>query len=266
MREDIVRGSGAGNAIQSSSATKTEEAIDLSGTHSESATKSSKSSDESSDSDGDDDQPSSGEIRRAERALVENENVRREKQRKSKHNSERTRVMRQPTPIDLPLTSSSQCLEPLDDIFPLPRTRVPFSATAGGLSGPAGTPIVIPTSVGLRGLGGSPTTTIITPAVPVDGATSTVVTTTGSLSDPGASYPEFFSREFLDGALKAVHSVMRAEMREEVDALKRMIKGKAPMSEPEPLPPTPPPSHISDLSINDLKSMLLAKLLAQSQT
>ncbi|KAI3757577.1 hypothetical protein L6452_05118 [Arctium lappa] len=126
-------------------------------------------------------------------------------------------------------------LEPFDVISSIPRTQIPFSTTAGGLSGPAGTPIVIPTSVGLQGLGRSPITTIITPAVNVGGSTSTIVTRTGSLSDPGVIHPEFVSREVLDGTLKAVHSLMR----EELDALKRLMKGKGPATEPEPLPSTP---------------------------
>ncbi|KAI3734271.1 hypothetical protein L6452_13736 [Arctium lappa] len=154
------------------------------------------------------------------------------------------------------LSFSAPRLEPIDDFISLTMTRVISSAAARGVNGPAGTPIVTPTSIGLRGLGGSPTTTIITPVVTVGGATSTVVTTTGSLGDPGVSHPEFVSREFLDDTLKAVHSIMRSEMREEVDVLKRMIKGKAPMLEPEPLPPTPPPSHTpNDLSIDDFKTL-----------
>ncbi|KAI3681770.1 hypothetical protein L6452_36574 [Arctium lappa] len=154
----------------------------------------------------------------------------------------------------------ARSLEPFA-ISAIPRTQIPFSAITGRLSGPAGTPIVIPSSEGLRGLGGSPTTDIITPVVSVGGSTSTVVAQTGSLSDPGVTPSEFVSREYLDGALNAIQSMMR----EEVDNLKRMMKGKGPATEPEPTP-TPPSLPATDLSIPELKSILLAKLLAQSLT
>ncbi|KAI3714984.1 hypothetical protein L6452_21947 [Arctium lappa] len=105
------------------------------------------------------------------------------------------------------------------------QTHVHTSDTVGRLSDPAGTPIVNLPIGGLRGLGGSPTTAIITPTVNVGGTTSTVATTTGSLCDPCVSFPEFVSRDFLYGTLKVVHSLMRSEMKDEVDALKRMFKG-----------------------------------------
>ncbi|KAI3672787.1 hypothetical protein L6452_38887 [Arctium lappa] len=146
-------------------------------------------------------------------------------------------------------------------IHAIPRTQIPFSAIAGSLSGPAGTSIVNPPSGRLRGLDGSPTTAIITPTVNVGGSTSTVVATTGSLSDPGITQTEFVSREYMDGALKVVQSMMREEM----DNIKRMVKGKGPANEPETTP-IPPPLQATDLSIPELKSILLAKLIAQSQT
>ncbi|KAI3669581.1 hypothetical protein L6452_40830 [Arctium lappa] len=136
----------------------------------------------------------------------------------------------------------AQSLEPFDIISPIPRTRVTFSATAEGLRGSAGTPIVTPTS---------------------EVSNFAVATLTGSLSDPGVTPTEFVSREYMDGTLKVVQTMMK----EEVDSLKRMIKGKGPATEPEPLPPTPPPFiPATEMSIEDLKSILLAKLLAQSQT
>ncbi|KAI3748231.1 hypothetical protein L6452_11184 [Arctium lappa] len=150
----------------------------------------------------------------------------------------------------------ARSLEPFV-IHAIPRTQIPFSAIAGSLSGPVGTPIVTPPSGSLRGLGGSPTTAIITPTVNVGGSTSTVVATTGSLSDPGVTPTEFVSREYMDGALKAVQSMMREEM----DNIKRMIKGKGPATEPETTP-IPPSLPATNHSIPELKSILLAKLLA----
>ncbi|KAI3735651.1 hypothetical protein L6452_15159 [Arctium lappa] len=146
-------------------------------------------------------------------------------------------------------------------IHAIPRSHIPFLAIAGSLSGPAGTSIVNPPSGRLRGLDGSPTTAIITPTVNIGGSTSTVVATTGSLSDPGVTQTEFVSREYMDGALKAVQSMMT----EELDNIKCMVKGKGPATEPET---TSIPSSLSaaDLSIPELKSILLAKLIAQSQT
>ncbi|KAI3715429.1 hypothetical protein L6452_22411 [Arctium lappa] len=249
--------------VQFSSATASEEETTAETENESAEVTASESNEESSDSDDDDDEPSTGDTRRAEGVSVENIEVSREKERRSKIHNERTRGI-EGAVVDL----AGQLHTPPDTLPSLNRwTRVPFSATAGGLSGPAGTPIVIPTSVGLQGLGGSLTIAIITPAVNVGGSTSTVVTRTGSLNDPGVTYPEFVSREFMDGALKAVHTMMQSEMREEVDALKCLIKGTGPATEPEPLPPTPQPSiPTSEISIDDLKSILLAKLLAQSQT
>ncbi|KAI3696663.1 hypothetical protein L6452_29123 [Arctium lappa] len=154
----------------------------------------------------------------------------------------------------------ARSLDPLV-LHAIPRTQIPFSAIAGSLSGPAGTSIVNPPSGRLRGLDGSPTTAIITPTVNVGGSTSTVVATTGSLSDPGVTHTEFVSREYMDGALKAVQSMMTAEL----DNIKRMVKGKGPATEPET---TSTPSSLSaaDMSIPELKSILLAKLIAQSLT
>ncbi|KAI3729155.1 hypothetical protein L6452_17806 [Arctium lappa] len=270
--------------VQSSSVAATEETTTISDSE-ETQTAASASNEESSDSDGDDNQPSSGAIRRAEGVLVEYQEVSCVRERRSKLHSESTRVTGQPSSVVSPLATSSQAshlegadietreqlppfspsliarsLEPFV-IHAIPRTQIPFSAIAGSLSGPAGTSIVNPPSGSLRGLGGSPTTAIITPTVNVGGSTSTVVATTGSLSDPGVTPTEFVSREYMDGALKAVQSMMR----EELDNIKLMVKGKGPATEPET---TSIPSSLSaaDLSIPELKSILLAKLIAQSQT
>ncbi|KAI3772603.1 hypothetical protein L6452_03793 [Arctium lappa] len=365
-REIIVRGTGVGSVVgpsqasssrQPSSSTPTEtqmaeEATDSEAFHvqsssvaatedttahsdSEETQIAASASAESSDSDGDDDQPPSGEIRRAEGVSVENREVSRVRERRSKIHNDRTRVTGQPSSVVSPLATSSQVatsanqshvlrqgieeaavdlaahlhtplshstisqqmvvshshgdlahplsgshLEGADidtrerlppfstslyarslesfAIHAIPRTQIPFSAITGRLSGPTGTPIVIPPSGSLRGLGfRSPTTAIIIPIVNVGGSTSTVVATTASLSDPGVTPTEFVSREYMDGTLKVVQSMMR----EEVDNLKRMIKGKGPATEPEPTP-IPPSLPATNLSIPELKSILLAKLLA----
>ncbi|KAI3707274.1 hypothetical protein L6452_25636 [Arctium lappa] len=158
-------------------------------------------------------------------------------------------------------------LEPLADIVSLARTHTPSSAIVGRLSDPAGTPIVTLPIGRLQGLGGSPTATITTPVVNVGGTTvpSTVLTTTGSLSHPGVTLPEFVTREHLDDALKAFQTRMKVMIKTKVDKLKHMIEDQSVITEPasHTHPPPPPPT---DYTIGDLKTMLLAKLLSQSQT
>jgi len=58
-----------------------------------------------------------------------------------------------------------------------------------------------------RGPSGSPTTNIITPPGSVGHTVYSTVVTTGILSDPGVSHPEFVSREVFDGALKAIETM-----------------------------------------------------------
>jgi hypothetical protein len=125
---------------------------------------------------------------------------------------------------------------------------------------------------------------------------------TGSLSGPGFTIQESVSREHVESALKAfqdafrqelrvdvqreleggirresekLRSALRAEFRDELDEIKRQVKGKAadtgsPVvsstipSLPLPQPFFSPPPPGSDLTTDDLKSLLLSRLLDES--
>ncbi|KAI3715926.1 hypothetical protein L6452_22916 [Arctium lappa] len=133
-REIIVRGTGVGSAIGPSQASSysqpssptpnetqmAEEATDSEAFHvqsssvtatedttahsdSEETQIAASASPESSDSDGDDDQPPSGEIRRAKGVSVENREVSRVRERRSKIHTESTRVTGQPSSVVSPL-------------------------------------------------------------------------------------------------------------------------------------------------------------------
>jgi hypothetical protein len=89
---------------------------------------------------------------------------------------------------------------------------------------------------------------------------STVVTT-GILSDPGVSHPEFVSREVFDGALKAIETMFRSE-------LSALRKGKSVAEEPEPTPTPPstipPPRQEAELSADEMRQLLTATLLSRT--
>lgn len=106
-------------------------------------------------------------------------------------------------PHSSPSFNAQVSLEPIGTFFSVPRTQETQSATAGGLSDPARTPIVFPPLGGIQGLGGSPTIDTITPAMNVGSSAvdATVVASTGNLSGPGMIFPEFVSKAYLDKAL-----------------------------------------------------------------
>ncbi|GJU06427.1 hypothetical protein Tco_1122857 [Tanacetum coccineum] len=122
----------------------------------------------------------------------------------------------------------------------------------------AGTSVVVP-NVGIsRGSGGNPTSVGVNVCYGVE---STVVLTE-PLSGPGVSdFPEFVSREYLDGALKAVQESFDKKLAD----MQRLLDGKHVATEEAILPPPPPPRSQQDLSVDELKQLLLAKLLSQSE-
>ena len=111
-----------------------------------------------------------------------------------------------------------------------------------------------------QGPSGSPTTAIIMPTVSVGHTVYSTVVTTGILSDPVVSRPEFISREVLDGALKAIETMFRSK----ISALQ---KGKSVFVEPEPTlipsPIVPPPRLEAELSADKMRHLLAATLMSR---
>ncbi|KAI3746720.1 hypothetical protein L6452_09159 [Arctium lappa] len=135
----------------------------------------------------------------------------------------------QDRPQPQPLTSFEHILS-LDPIH----SRTHTKSIVASLCSPTGTAIVTPTSGAPRGLTRSPTTTIITPVVNVGGTTSTVVTPTRSLCDPGVSLPSSLTLELLQQALHVVdgsisrHFDQQHRSAEEFQqTVLRMLKGKS---------------------------------------
>ena len=48
----------------------------------------------------------------------------------------------------------------------------------------------------------------------------------------------------MDNALKALHEQMAEEMATQIGELKRLVKGKGPVTEPDPIS-VPPPTYLS---------------------
>ncbi|GJV68585.1 hypothetical protein Tco_1484094 [Tanacetum coccineum] len=121
----------------------------------------------------------------------------------------------------------------------------------------AGTSVVV-SHVGIsRGSGGNPTSV----GVNVGHGVESTVVVTKPLSGPGVSdFPEFVSREYLDGALKAVQESFDKKLAD----MQRLLNGKHVATEETILPP-PPQSQQQDLSVDELKQLLLAKLLSESE-
>ncbi|GJV42161.1 elongation factor 2 [Tanacetum coccineum] len=72
---------------------------------------------------------------------------------------------------------------------------------------------------------------------------------------------KFQHREYLDGALKAVQESFDKKLAD----MQRLLDGKHVATEEAILPPPPPPRSQQDLSVDELKQLLLAKLLSQSE-
>ncbi|GKB96257.1 hypothetical protein Tco_0982394 [Tanacetum coccineum] len=126
----------------------------------------------------------------------------------------------------------------------------------------AGTSVVVP-NVGIsRGSEGNPTSFNITPTQNVGHPVESTVVATEPLSGPGVSnFPEFVSREYLDGALKAVQESFDKKLAD----MQRLLNEKHVATEEAILPPPPPPRSQQDLSVDELKQLLLTKLLSQSE-
>ncbi|KAI3719094.1 hypothetical protein L6452_19984 [Arctium lappa] len=176
------------------------------------------------------------------------------------------------TRAQLPHSSTSlfapSSLEPIGLSSFIPRTQPITSAITGRLSDPVGTPVVSPQS-GLQGSGGSPVIATEIPTLNTGHIVgSSTVVSTGSLRDPRVIFPDFVSKEYLDGALKAVEKhvteSLSAKFEEEIAKVKSLLKGKGPAVEEPVQPPPPPPVQLVDHSVEELKSMLYAKLLSQA--
>ncbi|KAI3697973.1 hypothetical protein L6452_31080 [Arctium lappa] len=169
----------------------------------------------------------------------------------------------------LPRFSTSFCsqssLVPFELPIVIPRLYF-LTATIGSLRDPIGTTVVAPQS-GLQGSVGSPVIDTSLPTMNTGHATdSSVVMQTINLSDTGITNPDFVSKEIFDGALKAVETRIMEKVEKEVGDLKRLLKGKNPVVEPEPAIPSQeiPNTQPADLFVDELKSLLLAKLLSQA--
>lgn len=91
---------------------------------------------------------------------------------------------------------------------------------------------------------------------------------TSNLSGPCVNIlPKYVSREIVNGALKVVQMISDTY----TEDLRRMLKGKSLAEHIDPTPPKPPrqqpPRFIppENLSVDELKSLLFAKLLSQAE-
>ncbi|KAI3770835.1 hypothetical protein L6452_01980 [Arctium lappa] len=120
----------------------------------------------------------------------------------------------------------------------------------------------------LQGPGGSPAIANITPTMNTGHAVaSSNVMTTESLRDSDVTLPVFVMQESLNGALKDVETKLLDKIEEEVCGVNRLLKGKEPVVKSEyvsQVQPTPQSTQPADMSINELKSLLFAKLLSQA--
>ncbi|GJU96608.1 hypothetical protein Tco_1321364 [Tanacetum coccineum] len=104
-------------------------------------------------------------------------------------------------------------------------------------------------------------TSAVVPNVGISRRSESTVFVTESLGEPGVNdFPEFVSREYLDGALKAVQESFAKQLGD-----MQQLLGKLVATEETILPPPPPPRSQQDLSVDELKQLLLAKLLSQSE-
>ncbi|GJU20239.1 hypothetical protein Tco_1153581 [Tanacetum coccineum] len=123
----------------------------------------------------------------------------------------------------------------------------------------AGTSVVVP-HVGIsQGSGENPSSV----GVNVGHGVESTVVVTEPLSGPGVSnFPEFVSREYLDDALKAVQESFDKKLAD----MQRLLNEKHVATEEAILPPPPSPrSQQQDLSVDELKQLLLTKLLSHSK-
>ncbi|KAI3685744.1 hypothetical protein L6452_35002 [Arctium lappa] len=158
--------------------------------------------------------------------------------------------------------SAQSCLAPIELPLPIPRTLIQ-SATIGHLSDPIGTSVVEPQS-GLQGSDGSPVIAYTMPTLNTSHTVeSSTVVPTGSLSGLRVTLPDFVSKEFFNGALKAVEDRLSQKFETELGKVKSLLKGKGPVVEEPVQPPPPPPIQSVDLSVEELKSLLYVKLLSQ---
>ncbi|PWA99167.1 hypothetical protein CTI12_AA010950 [Artemisia annua] len=105
-------------------------------------------------------------------------------------------------------------------------------------------------------------TSAVVPNVGILRRSESTVLVTEPLSEPGVNDSlEFVSREYLDGALKAVQESFAKQLGD-----MQQLLGKLVATEETILPPPPPPQpQQQDLSVDELKQLLLAKLLSQSE-
>ncbi|GJU08823.1 hypothetical protein Tco_1125253 [Tanacetum coccineum] len=123
----------------------------------------------------------------------------------------------------------------------------------------AGTSVVVPHVAISQGSGENPSSV----GVNVGHGVESTVVVTEPLSGSGVSdFPEFVSREYLDGALKAIQESFDKKLAD----MQRLLNEKHVATEEAIIPPPPSPrSQQQDLSVDELKQLLLTKILSQSE-
>ncbi|KAJ9562108.1 hypothetical protein OSB04_007268 [Centaurea solstitialis] len=163
-----------------------------------------------------------------------------------------------------------ECLEPIDthlgthtaslsDVVSAPPITI--------LSDVTRTPrVASPTGVS-RGPAGRPTTATITSTVNVGHTVDSAVVQTGTLCEPGVTYPASVVREMIKSALKSQIDIVRAEFSGKIAALEAQVKGKGKAtvtdSTPPPPPSSPPRSATPASSTAELRDLLMASLLSR---
>ncbi|KAI3746344.1 hypothetical protein L6452_08774 [Arctium lappa] len=148
----------------------------------------------------------------------------------------------------------------------IPKAHIDTSLFLRSLSDLTRTPRVAP-AIGLQRLGGSLVIATTLPTMSTDHAVaSSTVMTTESLRDSGVRLPDFVSQESLDGALKVIENRLLEKFTEEIGGVKRLLKGKGLSVDPEQqvLPKYQTQPQPTEMSIDELKSLLFAKLLSQA--
>ncbi|KAJ9541568.1 hypothetical protein OSB04_028074 [Centaurea solstitialis] len=112
-----------------------------------------------------------------------------------------------------------------------------------------------------------PTTATITPTVNVGHTVDSAVVQTGTLCEPGVTYPASVVREMIESALKAQIDIVRAEFSCKIAALEAQVKGKGKSTARATTPPPPPssPQRSTTLasSTEELRDLLMASLLSR---
>lgn len=180
-----------------------------------------------------------------------------------------------PQPPPSTLFPSRLSLEPIAHDSSSSRTQL-MSSTVGSLSGPTGTSVVASMMGVSRGSEGS---LAMTTPTPIMNAGTTVTQTAGSMGNLSGSrwcvHPDnLITKALMKEGMKVLHDEYmkqinaQKQMHEDfMNEIRKMVKGKHVMTEPEvvQIPQLPPQPVQTEMTIDELKSMLMARLLSEGE-